>query len=47
MILAISRHIPEASPSIPAPFPAAEMSVHGKPPDTTSTIPLQGSPLKV
>ena len=47
MILAISRHIPLRSPSMPAPPPAAEMSWHGKPPDTTSTIPRHGFPSKV
>jgi hypothetical protein len=47
MILAISTHIPERSPVIPAPFPAADMSWQGKPPDTTSTIPRHGFPSKV
>lgn len=47
MIRAISRHIPLRSPSIPAPFPAALMSWHGNPPDTTSTIPRHGLPSKV
>ena len=47
MMRAISRHIPLRFPSIPAPFPAELMSWHGKPPDTTSTIPLHGFPSKV
>jgi hypothetical protein len=47
MILAMCRHIELASPSIPAPFPAQEMSVQGKPPETTSTIPRHGFPSKV
>ena len=47
IIRAISLHIPLRSPSSPSPFPATEMSWHGNPPDTTSTIPRQGLPSKV
>ncbi|CAA6832068.1 Uncharacterised protein [Acinetobacter baumannii ATCC 17978] len=47
IIRAISDQSPERSPSIPAPFPADEMSWHGKPPDITSTIPCHGFPSKV
>ena len=47
IIRCISRQRPERAPSMPAPFPAAEMSWHGKPPDTTSTRPRHGRPSKV
>lgn len=47
IIRCISRQSPERAPSMPAPFPAAEMSWHGKPPDTTSTRPRHGRPSKV
>lgn len=47
MIRDISDQRPLRSPSSPAPFPAAEMSWHGKPPVTISTTPRQGFPSKV
>jgi hypothetical protein len=46
-ILAISLHNPLRSPSSPSPPPAQEMSWHGNPPDTTSTIPRHGFPSNV
>ena len=45
--LAMCAHIPDRFPLIPTPFPAAEMSWHGKPPDMTSTMPRHGLPSKV
>src|SRR5690606_37235731 len=47
MIRAISVHIPDLSPSIPAPVPAVEISWQGNPPETTSTSPRQGRPSNV
>ena len=46
-IRAISRQSPDRAPSIPAPLPAALMSWHGKPPETTSTMPRHGRPSKL
>ena len=43
----ISKTSPERVPASPLPVPAALTSWQGKPPETTSTEPLQGRPSKV